>query len=108
VKERKCGSKNGPVENQLKYFVNNIKIHNVTFIDDFNGRKSIGVAIVIRFKAALVDTALAGVGAGCRARPEDLFCPIAVIPVAVLGRVELERNRQRVKLYVNKLYNETK
>jgi len=43
-----------------------------------------------------------------RAGPEDLLGTVAIVPKAVLGKVELERNRQRIKLYLEKVVKASK
>ena len=73
---------------------------NNTFVGDFDGRQYVGVALVIRVQAAVVDAALARVAARGGTRPEDLLGAVAVAPVAVLSQIELERNAQRVKLNI--------
>jgi len=69
-------------------------INYITFIGKLNWSQRVGVAFKSPFDAVVHDTALAGVFTRCRARPEDLFPSVTVVPITVLSAVVLERNRK--------------
>jgi len=86
------------------YYWEQLGCSDVSFIEDLNRSQTVWVAADSRIDATvrIIETTLTSVLRIRWTGPEDLLGAVSIVPEAVLGAVELERNWQRVKLYIIK------
>ena len=92
-------SQTGTSETESRYR-EKLSRSDVSFIGYLDGSQAVWIAADSRVDATVrvLETALAGVLRIRGTGPKYLFSTVTIVPEPVLGEVELERNRKRIKL----------